>query len=83
MSLTPQQSKWYFALAVLYAIAVIVDVTLIPNGYEWRWVNFGVDQVKMAAIFALVALMWPRRWVHVSLVVVWVAVALFTFPRSL
>ena len=83
MSLSPQQTRWYVALAVIYITAVLVDIALIPNGYEWRWVNFGVDQVKLAAIVAMAALWSPHRWVRAGLIVVWVALALFTLPRTL
>ncbi|AWT35743.1 hypothetical protein [Deinococcus arenae] len=78
-----QQNKWYFVLTLVYGIAVLVDWLLVPDGSEWQWVNFGLGQLKLAAVLGMAA-MWSRhRWVHALLVVVWVGLAVIGWPRSL
>lgn len=83
MSLSPQQSKWLAPLTTVVLISIFVGIYVVPSGDEWRWVNFGVDLVTTAASFALAAVTSTHRWVHVGLVVVWVALALFIWPRPL
>ena len=83
MSLSDRQGKWYVALMLVYGIATLVDWFLVPDGYEWRWVTFGLGQLKLAAVLGLAA-MWSRhRWVHTLLVIVWVGMAIIGWPRSL
>lgn len=83
MSLPVQQNKWYFVLTLVYGIAVLVDWLFVPDGSEWQWVNFGLGQLKLAALFGLVALWSPRRWVFARLVIVWVALAVIGWPKTL
>jgi hypothetical protein len=83
MSLSDRQGKWYVALMLVYGIAVLVDWLLVPDGSEWRWLNFGLGQLKLAALFGMVALWSPRRWVFALLVIVWVGLAVLGWPRSL
>ncbi|WP_157882858.1 hypothetical protein [Deinococcus soli (ex Cha et al. 2016)] len=83
MSLSDRQGKWLGLLATVVLISALVSVYVVPSGDAWRWVNFAVDLVTLAASFTIAAVVSPHRWVHVGLVIVWVALALFIWPRPL
>ncbi|MFW8628307.1 hypothetical protein [Deinococcus sp. ME38] len=83
MSLPVQQNKWYFVLTLVYGIAVLVDWLFVPERYGWQWVNFGLSQLRLAALFGLVALWASRRWVFARLVIVWAALAVIGLSQTL